>query len=410
MISFLHTLVAFAVVIGVLVFVHELGHYLAARWRGVTVEVFSIGFGRELFGWTDRAGTRWRIAAIPLGGYVRMVGQSDFGVAPEGARGGVAPEGARDRVAPDGARDRVAPDGAPHPVMPAAAPAGTAMRGHNSGESGSFADKSVLSRAIVVAAGPAFNVLFAILLLSAVFMTIGRPTDRPVVAAVVAGSPAASAGFRTGDAIVSVAGEPMRHVASVPAAVASHAGETITVGIRRGNALLSVPVTPRAVLLDGNRVGQLGIEVGASLASVRLSPPEAVVEGVRDTAMIAGGIGAGLWRIATGGGGTADLGGPLRIAQVSGEAAHQGAASFLLLIAMISVNLALVNLLPVPVLDGGYLVFFLIEAVLGRPLSRRLQLAGLQAGLALIGTLFIFVTFNDLTSFGLFRWVRALAG
>ena len=169
-------------------------------------------------------------------------------------------------------------------------------------------------------------------------------------------------------------------------------------------------MTPRAVLHDGRRVGQLGIEVGASLASVRLSPPAAIVEGVRDTATIAGGIGAGLWRIATGGGGTADLGGPLRIAQVSGEAAHQGAGSFLLLIAMISINLALVNLLPVPVLDGGYLVFFLIEAVLGRPLSRRRQLAGLQAGLALIGTLFIFVTFNDLTSFGLFRWVRALAG
>ncbi len=379
MISLLHTLVAFAVVIGVLVFVHELGHYLAARWRGVTVEVFSIGFGRELFGWTDRAGTRWRVAAVPLGGYVRMVGQSDFGVAPEGTRGFDGGSVSRGR-------------------------------GHNSGATGSFADKSVLSRAIVVAAGPAFNVLFAILLLSVVFMTIGRPTDRPVVAGVVAGSPAAAAGLRTGDAIVSVAGETMRHVAAVPGAVASHAGERITVGVRRGDALLSIPVTPRAVLHDGRRVGQLGIEVGASLASVRLSPPAAIVEGVRDTATIAGGIGAGLWRIATGGGGTADLGGPLRIAQVSGEAAHQGAGSFLLLIAMISINLALVNLLPVPVLDGGYLVFFLIEAVLGRPLSRRLQLAGLQAGLALIGTLFIFVTFNDLTSFGLFRWVRALAG
>ena len=382
MISLLHTLVAFAVVIGVLVFVHELGHYLAARWRGVTVEVFSIGFGRELFGWTDRVGTRWRVAAIPLGGYVRMVGQSDFGVEPAGSQ---------------------------RQEMPAGAP-GASVRGHNSGATGSFADKSVLSRAIVVAAGPAFNVLFAILLLSLVFMTIGRPTDRPVVASVVAGSPAAASGFRTGDAILSVDGETMRHVASVPASVASHAGQRITVAVRRGTATLAIEVTPAAVTRDGRTVGQLGIEVGASLSSERLSPPAAVYEGVRDTAAIAGGIGAGLWRIATGGGGAADLGGPLRIAQVSGEAAHQGAASFLLLIAMISVNLALVNLLPVPVLDGGYLVFFLIEAVLGRPLSRRLQLAGLQAGLALIGTLFIFVTVNDLTSFGLFRWVRALAG
>ncbi len=379
MIDVLQTLLAFAVVIGVLVFVHEFGHYLAARWRGVTVEVFSIGFGRELFGWTDRTGTRWRVAAIPLGGYVRMLGQSDLGAdlgADDGSGGGPA----------------------------------VARPGHNSGDGGSFAAKSVLSRAIVVAAGPVFNVLFAILVFAFVFMAIGRPSDRPVVASVMAGSPAASAGLHAGDAILAVAGTPVRHLAAVPAAVASHAGERIAVVVRRASRDLTLSVVPRAEQVGGRTVGQLGIEIAASLAPERLAPPAALLAGTRDTWMLAEGIGDSLWRIVSGGGGASQLGGPLRIAQVSGEAAHQGAGSFLLLIAMISVNLALVNLLPVPVLDGGYLVFFLIEAVLGRPLSRRAQLTGLQAGLALIGTLFVFVTVNDLTSFGLLRWVRSLAG
>ncbi len=367
MLHLLHTLLSFAVVIGVLVFVHEGGHYLAARWRGITVEVFSIGFGRELVGWTDRAGTRWRIAAIPLGGYVRMLGQSDLGI-----------------------------DDVPKADAPL--------------DPGSFAAKGVGSRAIVVAAGPAFNFVFAILLFAGLYATVGRPSDRPLVASVVAGSPAAQAGFAPGDQVLSVAGVRVAHVAGVPAAVADHPGEPITVVVRRAGRDLALRATPEAVMQDGVRIGRLGIAVGATLAPVRLDPAAALVAGTRDTVAFAGQIGANLWRILRGGGGADQLGGPLRIAQVSGEAAHQGVGSLLLLIGMISVNLALVNLLPVPVLDGGWLVFFAVEAVLGRPLSVRARLLGLQAGLALIGTLFLFVTLNDLTSFGLFRWVHALAG
>ncbi len=371
MLHLLHTTAAFVIVIGVLVFVHELGHYLAARWRGVQVEVFSLGIGQRLFGWTDRAGTRWQVALIPIGGYVRMLGQSDLG-----------------------------PDDAPSP---------SARLGHNSG-SGSFADKSVASRAIIVAAGPVFNFVLAVLLFATVYAISGRPSDSPVVAGVIPGSPAASAGFATGDAILRIDGTRVAHVRNVPSIVSRHGGERIAVDLRRAGHDLTLFVTPQLIERGGHPVGQLGIEVGASLKVTRLSPPAALWQGAADTVEFGRQILINLWRIVSGQGGTGQLGGPLRIAQVSGQAASAGPGSLVFLIAMISVNLGLVNLLPVPVLDGGHLVFYAIEAVLGRPLSRRAQALGLQAGLALIASLFLFVTFNDLTSFGLFRWMQSLRG
>ncbi len=369
MLHLLHTVVSFIVVIGVLVFVHELGHYLAARWRGVRVEVFSIGMGHRLFGWRDRAGTDWRVSAIPIGGYVRMLGQSDLAV-----------------------------DDAPSPSIAAPDRRGA-----------SFADKSVLSRAIIVAAGPVFNFVFAALLFAAIFAIAGRPSDRPVVASVLVPSAAARAGLQAGDAILAVDGKAVRHIGEIPAIVSEHPGEPIDVTLRRHAATLTVRATPDPVLRGGRRVGQLGIEITGG-PPARLGPGEAIVAGVTTTVNFAGQIVVNLWSIVTGHGGAANLGGTLRIAQVSGEAASAGPASLAFLLALISVNLGMVNLLPVPVLDGGNLAFYAVEALLGRPLSRRAQALGLQAGLALIAGLIIFTTFNDLNSFGLFRWVQSLAG
>ena len=364
-----HTVLSFIVVIGVLVFVHELGHYLAARWRGVRVEVFSVGMGHRLFGWTDRAGTDWRLSAVPIGGYVRMLGQSDLTLDDEPSPSLSAP-------------DRSSP---------------------------SFADKSVLSRAIIVAAGPLFNFIFAVLVFSAIYLVAGRPSDRPVVASVVAASAAARAGLQPGDAILSIDGATMDKVADIPAHVSGHGGERIAITLRRAGRIMTVEATPELKQRNGHPFGQLGIEISGG-APVRLSLPSALAAGFGTTVEIGRQIVANLWNIVTGHGGAANLGGTLRIAAVSGQAASAGAATLAFLLAMISVNLGMINLLPVPVLDGGNLAFYLVEALLGRPLSRRAQALGLQAGLALIAGLILFTTFNDLNSFGVFRWVHGLAG
>ena len=285
------------------------------------------------------------------------------------------------------------------------------LAGAAAAASPSFADKTVLSRAIIVAAGPFFNFAFAIAVFAIVYGTVGRPSDAPVVAGIVAGSPAATSGLAVGDRILSVAGEPVRHVHEVPAIIGTRGGEPIELRLSRAGHDLSLTVTPRLVPgPDRHMRGQLGIEIGPLLQPQRVGPIVATYDGAHDSVVLAGQIGANLWKIVSGGGGTSDLGGPLRIAQVSGQAAQAGPGSLLLLIAMISVNLALVNLLPVPVLDGGHLLFYACEAVLGRPLSARTRALGLQAGLALIASLFVFVTVNDLTAFGLFHWVQGLAG
>ncbi len=369
MIHLAHTILSFVIVIGVLVFVHELGHYLAARWRGVRVEVFSVGMGQRVCGWTDRAGTDWRISAIPIGGYVRMLGQSDLAL--------------DDEPAPSLARG----DGSSH----------------------SFADKSVASRAIIVAAGPIFNFIFAVLVFAAVYALAGKPSDRPVVASVLQPSAAARAGIRPGDAILTVDGAAVTRIADIPARVSGHPAETIAITLERAGHRLTLTARPDAVLRAGRRVGQLGIEISGG-APVRLGLPAALLAGTVTTVEIGRQIVTNLWSIVSGQGGAANLGGTLRIAQVSGQAASAGPATLAFLIAMISVNLGMVNLLPVPVLDGGNLIFYAAEALLGRPLSRRAQALGLQAGLALIAGLILFTTFNDLNSFGLFHWIQSLSG
>lgn len=372
MISLVQSILAYALVMGILVFVHELGHFLAARWRGVEVQVFSIGFGRALTSWRDRAGTVWQISAIPLGGYVRMLGQSDLAVDD--------------------------------------APAGRVQFG-DPRASRSFADKGLGSRAIIVAAGPAFNFLFAILLFTAVYATAGRPLERAVVVGVLPNSAAAAAGFAPSDVILSVAGTPVRQTENVPALVARHAGERIAVVVERAGHDVTLEATPASVLRDGKRVGQLGINVGAGVSGAkRLSVPQAVIAGAGDTWLLATRVLAVIWQIVSGQGGAANLHGAIVIAKVSGQAAAAGIGTLVTFIAMVSVNLGLVNLLPVPILDGGHLFFYGIEAVLGRPLSRRVQMVGIQAGFALIAGLMLFTTVNDLTHLGLFRWMHALAG
>jgi len=370
----LDSILAFVVVLGVLVFIHELGHYLAARWCGVHVEAFSIGFGRALASWTDRHGTVWKLAWLPLGGYVKLQGQER-------------------------------PEDVPSDVKALWIAGKT------------FHEKQVASRAIVVAAGPIANFVLAAVLFAGLYATIGRPvvperTDpAAVVGEVVANSPAARAGLKVDDRILSIDGVAITSFGELQRTVAAAPGRTLALRIQRGGAEITVDATTEARGSGASRVGILGIRSAA--------PPQ-VFEPVGLGAAVAGGIAktwevtaqtlGGLWQMITAQRGAEELGGPLRIAQLSGQVAQLGLASMVNFIAVLSVNLALINLFPIPVLDGGHLLFYFAEAVRGRPLPPRAQEYGLKAGLALILTLFVFATWNDLGHLGLFRWVAGLVG
>lgn len=361
------TIAAFVVVLGVLVFVHELGHYLAARWMGVHIETFSIGFGRKIFGWTDRRGTAWRVSWIPLGGFVRLHGQE------------------RAENVADADRALWQPGR-------------------------TFQEKSVGRRAVVIAAGPVANFLLAMVLFAALFALAGRPVATATIGDVVAGGPAERAGLLKGDRIDAIDGAQIRRFDDLQRIVVAHPGQTLSLVVHRGDATQTMTATPDS--RDdghGKMVGLLGIRSGASVFE-RLSPGDAVVAGVTQTWDVTVQTLAGVGQMISGSRGTDDLGGPLRIAQLSGEVAQLGLASLVSFIAVLSVNLGLINLFPIPILDGGHLLFYLIEALRGRPLPPRAQEYGFRAGFALLAGLFVFATWNDLSHLGLVKWVAGLIG
>jgi regulator of sigma E protease len=359
--------VAFVIVLGVLVFIHEFGHYLAARWRGVHVETFSIGFGQALATWKDRRGTVWKLAWIPIGGYVKLHGQER----PEDA----SPE----------ARARW-------------------IQGKT------FHEKSVGSRAIVVAAGPAANMVLAAVLFAGLYAAVGRPVALPEVGEVVPDSAAAAAGLKVGDSITAIDDRSVARFEDIQRIVVAHPGQQLVLHVRRGDTTVDLPVTPTASDGGGGRkIGVLGIRAGATRFD-RLPLWQAIPAGISQTWDVTGQTLAGVWQMISTHHGTDELGGPLRIAQLSGQVAELGVASLVSFIAVLSVNLALINMFPIPVLDGGHLLFFLAELVRGRPLPPRAQEYGTRAGFALLICLFMFATWNDLAHIGLFRWVAGLIG
>jgi regulator of sigma E protease len=356
--DFVQSALAFIVVLGVLVFFHELGHYLAARWRRVHVEVFSIGFGPAIATWRDRVGTVWKLAWLPLGGYVKLHGQErpDTPLPDEGRR----------------------------------------ITGRM------FHEKTVGSRALVVAAGPIANFVLAAILFALLFATAGRPVILPIAGDVVANSAAARAGIQVHDRIVSIAGTPTNTFEDIQRIITAHPDETLPLTIRRGQEEKIVSVLTDAHESGGRKIGMLGIR-GGDVEYKRLSIPAALIGGVTQTWQVTSETILGLWQMISGQRGTGDLGGPLRIAQLSGQVAQLGVASLISFIAVLSVNLGLINLFPIPVLDGGHLLFYLAEAIRGRPIPPRAQEYGFRAGLALLAGLFILATWNDLGHLGLFH-------
>ena len=364
---------AFLCAIGPLVIIHELGHYWVARWFGIGAETFSIGFGRRIAGWTDKRGTMWKIGWLPLGGYVRFIGDEDA---------------------------------ASTPADQSKLDAGDRQR--------SFHLRPVYQRFLVVLAGPMANFLVAILIFAAFFMIIGAPRTANIVERIEPGSSAQAAGIQPGDRIVSMAGRSTETFEQVSHFVTMHPGEKVQAAVVRNGQTVELPVTIGVRYEQDRfgqkfRIGRLGIWSG-TLRYERLGLIDVLPAATNYTVSLTRSMIEGVWQIISGRRSVKELGGPLKIAQVAGQQASLGWIQFIHLVALISINLGFINLLPVPMLDGGHLLFYSIEAVRRRPVSAAAQDWAFRGGLALIMALLLFTTFNDLGSFGLWDRLGRLIG
>jgi regulator of sigma E protease len=369
----IYTVFWFVVVLTVLVFVHELGHYLVARWNKVRIEVFSIGFGPEIFGWNDRAGTRWKFSAMPLGGYVKMFGDAD----------------------------------------PASMPASDLPAMTAEEREVSFHHKRLPQRAAVVAAGPLANFIFALIVLTGLYATVGQSFTVPEVGVVDPGSAAEAGGIKQGDIFLTIDGQPIERFEDVQRLVQISTGTPLALVLKRGDGLVTLSVTPKlSEIADrfGNKhqFSLLGIHSQGLVQYVRYDPLSALRRAGTETVNSATVALQAVWQMIVGARTADDLGGPLRIAQMSGEMAHFGIAAVLSFMAFLSVNLGLINLFPIPVLDGGHLLFYAAEAIRGKPLGHRAQEYGFRLGLALVLTLMVFATWNDVVHLGVVEFLKRL--
>ncbi len=368
------TIIAFFLVIGPLIFIHEMGHYLAARWLGVKIDTFSIGFGREITGWTDRRATRWKVGWLPLGGYVKFEGDMDAASRPDAAAAALSDDQ----------------------------------------KTGLFQFQPVWKRIVIVAAGPAINFLLAILIFMITFASYGQPQTPPVVSALIEGSAAEDAGFDLNDRILAVDGREIERFEELTQIVAIRPGQQMQFRVRRDGRELTINTTPRSERIEdqfGNQanIGRLGIyALGSEMTP--LEPWEIPGAAVRRTGSMLEMIVVTLGQIVTGNRSVKELGGPLRIAEISGQQASLGLFAFFMLMAAISINLGFINLLPIPMLDGGHLVFYFAEAVRRKPVGAEAQEWAFRMGLAVLLGFMIMVTFIDLGSFGLWQSLGGLIG
>ena len=359
-------LVPFLFVLTIVVFFHELGHFLVARWAGVKVLTFSLGFGPELAGFNDRHGTRWKISAIPLGGYVKFFGDDSE----------------------------------------ASTPSSEALAGMSEEErQNSFHHKKVGPRAAIVAAGPIANFLLAIVIFTCLFTLIGKPSTTARVDQVEAGSAAAAAGFQSGDVVTAIDGSKIGSFSDMQRIVGIRAGDELTFTVKRGDTDLQLRGTPQLREVKdpfGNvhRLGVLGITrktAAGDVTTERVNPATAAWLGVKETWFVIERTLSYIGGVFTGREAADQVGGPLRIAQISGQVADVGGlAGLVQLAAVLSISIGLLNLFPVPLLDGGHLLFYAVEAVRGRPLSDRAQEMGFRIGLGLVLMLMVFATYNDI--------------
>jgi len=359
-------IVPFLLVLTLIVFVHEMGHYLAGRWSGIGITAFSVGFGPELVGFTDRRGTRWKLSAIPLGGYVKFLGDDDPASIPDYESVSALPEEVRKRT---------------------------------------FLGAALWKRAVTVAASPIANFVLAIAIFAVMFAIYGRQIADPIVAEVRPGSAAEEAGVRPGDLLVALDGSKVDTFDDVRRYVSVRPETKIVVTVRRAGEDIDLPMVPkRTEITDqfGNKVelGLIGIVTNQETGNFRIvhyGPLEAVGQGALQSWHIVTGTFDYLSNLLTGRMKADQLGGPIRVAQASGQMATLGVAAVLQLAAVLSVSIGLLNLMPVPVLDGGHLMFYAVEAVRGRPVGPGAQEIAFRIGMALVLMLMVFATWNDIS-------------
>jgi regulator of sigma E protease len=356
--------IPFLFVLSLVVFFHELGHFLVARWCGVQILVFSIGFGPEIVGFNDRYGTRWKISAIPLGGFVKFFGDDNVASVPGQSQA--------DMDAEQRAR--------------------------------SFMYQPVLKRIAIVVAGPAANFVLAVIIFACVFALYGKQTMSARVDTVQPGSAAAAAGFQPGDLVVAIDGRAVDSFSDMQRIVSTSAGETLNVTVEHDGVQRVLKATPALKEVKDNfgnvqRIGILGITRSMAAEDLKLhpvAPPQAVWMSLQETWSVIDRTLNYIVGVLSGREAASQLGGPIRIAQMSGQVASFGFIPLIQLAAVLSVSIGLLNLFPIPLLDGGHLLFYVIEGVRGRPLSERAQEVGFRIGLAIVLMLMIFATFNDI--------------
>ena len=343
-----------------------------AKRCGVKIEAFSIGFGQEIFGWTDKAGTRWKVCWLPLGGYVKMFGDAN----------------------------------------PASMPGDGVKTMTEAEKKVSFFYQNVNKRMAIVVAGPATNYIFAIIVLAVLFAFNGQPYTAPDISSVKEGSAAAHAGLMKGDHVVAIDGDSIQRFEDIKRVVALNEGTPIRMEIDRGGKNITFNLTPDIITMTDrfggeHKLGQIGI-TSDELKFRQLSPPQILVQATLQTWQLTTDTLKAIGQIILGARGTEELGGPLRIADMLGHAAQAGFMPWVQLVAFISVNLGLINLFPIPLLDGGHLAFYAIEKIQGRPLHDRIQDIGMRIGMALVLSLMVFSTWNDLVHLKVVSYLRTL--
>ncbi|WP_305987411.1 RIP metalloprotease RseP [Roseibium sp. MMSF_3544] len=359
------TIIPFLFVLTVVVFFHELGHFAVARWCNVKVDAFAVGFGREIFGWYDKRGTRWKLCMIPLGGYVKFAGDENAASVPS-----------RELIAQMSEEERKT----------------------------AFIAKPVWQRAAIVAAGPIANFLLAIVIFAALFGSAGKQGLLPVVEEVFPGGAADRGGIVAGDLIKEIDGREIHTFGELRQIVLMNGNVPLVFEVERGGDLVTLDVTPdykkkEVFFGEQQMAGDIGLRGSADPANIvriKYGPIDAIGEGVKETYRIMDGTVSYIWGIITQRQSADQLGGPIRVAEISGKVAEHGIIPLISLAAVLSVSIGLINLAPIPILDGGHLVFFAAEALRGKPLSERVQDVGFRIGLGLVLMLMVFVTWRDI--------------
>ncbi len=357
----LHTAVSFILIISAIVFIHEYGHYIIARWAGVRIETFSIGFGREIFGWNDKHGTRWKFSLIPMGGYVKMFGDATEASTPDAARLEEMSEEEK---------------------------------------SVSFHYKPLYKKALIVSAGPIANFLLTILIFTYFIFTNGLSTTEPIIGEIIPGTPAEEAGLIAGDRVLRVNDTEIERFNEIPRMIATNTGTEITLTILRDEETMTLPIVPRMYEEEdalGNVIQRplIGFK-SLKITSENVGVPRALLEAVIRTADITWMTFDYIGQIVSGDRSAEELKGPVGIAQLSGQAAEKGFFTILWFMALLSANLGMVNLFPIPPLDGGHLLYYAIEGARGKPMAEKFQMWGFRAGFALLMTLMAFTVYNDI--------------